>query len=177
MDEHVILVDPDDRPVGTSEKLRAHRMGLLHRAFSIFVFGPDGSLLLQRRARSKYHSAGLWSNTCCGHPRPGETLRAAALRRLHEEMGFRCGLEEKGSFRYWARVTGGLVEHEIDHILVGFADVTPLPDVAEVAEWRWISSDVLARELRQPASTYTCWFPDAWRVASASLGRGAARIQ
>ena len=143
-DEQVILVDADDDEIGISPKLRAHETGELHRAVSVFVFDADGRVLLQRRAAGKYHSAGLWSNTCCGHPRPGETARAAALRRLREEMGVECALEPRGSFSYRAILGNGLVEHEIDHLFVGTFQGSPAPDASEVAEWRWMDlNDVL----------------------------------
>src|SRR5687768_17165134 len=117
--EQVILVDEWNREVGADEKLRAHESGALHRAFSVFVFDAAGRLLLQRRARSKYHSGGLWSNTACGHPRPGEGTDEAARRRLREEMGFECGLREAFVFTYRAELEGGLVEHEFDQVFVG----------------------------------------------------------
>src|SRR3954469_14253008 len=114
--ETVVLVDEDDREVGLAPKLRAHERGLLHRAFSVFVLNARGEVLLQRRADGKYHSAGLWTNTACGHPRPGEPVAAAARRRLREEMGFECALVAAGTFVYRARVGSELVEHELDHL-------------------------------------------------------------
>src|SRR5918997_6014944 len=127
-EEEVILVDERDRVLGASGKLRAHREGALHRAFSVFVFDGEGRLLLQKRARGKYHSAGLWSNTACGHPRPGEATREAARRRLREEMGFDCGLREAFQFLYRAELGGALVEHEYDHVLIGAHEGDPSPD-------------------------------------------------
>ena len=118
-DALLVAVDAHDRPTGTVHKIRAHREGILHRAFSIFVFDDADRLLLQRRALRKYHSGGLWSNTCCSHPRPGEQVLDAAHRRLREEMGFDCALDTAFSFVYRAELEGGLVEHEYDHVLLG----------------------------------------------------------
>lgn len=164
-DEHeeVILVDEDNEPTGAAPKLAAHREGLLHRAFSIFVFDSRDRLLLQRRAAGKYHSPGLWSNTCCGHPRPGETTIDAATRRLAEEMGFACPLREVFSFLYTAAVGSSLVEHEYDHVFTGFADVTPVPNPLEVDEYRWVEVFRIEEELASAADTFSVWFPDAFR--------------
>lgn len=154
----VILVDADDREVGTLEKQRAHHDGVLHRAISIFVFDAAGShMLLQQRALDKYHSGGLWSNACCTHPSPGETTIDAAHRRLAEELGFDCPLEFAFSFTYRADVGPSLVEHELDHVFIGRGDVATSPDPAEVAQVRWaplqdIVSDIAARPER-----YTPW--------------------
>ena len=166
--EQVILVDEDDRQVGSAEKLRAHREALLHRAFSIFVFDSEKRLLLQRRAQSKYHSGGLWSNTCCGHPRPGEKVRAAAARRLREEMNFMCELRAAFHFIYRAELGNGLVEHEYDHVLVGEFDGSPAPSRAEVEDWKRIGMDELRRELRERPHHYSSWLPHA---LAASEGR------
>lgn len=157
MIERVILVDESDRELGSSEKLAAHRAGALHRAFSIFIFDADKRLLLQKRAQTKYHSAGLWSNTACGHPRPGERTQAAAHRRLREEMRFDCALQPAFQFLYRAEVAGGLVEHEYDHVFVGEFNDEPVPDGAEVAAWRWLRMDELARDLQRRPEAYTDW--------------------
>jgi isopentenyl-diphosphate Delta-isomerase len=155
--ERVILVDERDRELGSVEKLRAHREGALHRAFSVFVFDGAGRLLLQRRARGKYHSGGLWSNTACGHPRPGEPTGAAARRRLREEMSIDCELREAFEFIYRAELEGSLVEYEYDHVFVGFCGAEPAPDPAEVEEWRWVSMDELRRGLREEPQRYSYW--------------------
>jgi isopentenyl-diphosphate delta-isomerase len=155
--EQVILVDEQDRELGASEKLRAHVEGALHRAFSVFVFDRDGRLLLQRRAREKYHSGGLWSNTCCGHPRPGEETAAAARRRLREEMNLDCELRAAFDFIYRAELDNALVEHEYDHVFAGEFDGSPVPDPSEVEEWKWMSLDELRRELREEPSRYSYW--------------------
>jgi isopentenyl-diphosphate Delta-isomerase len=160
--EHVVLVDADDRPIGSAEKLRAHREGLLHRAFSVFVMNRTGAMLLQRRAADKYHSGGLWSNTCCSHPRPGEPIAAAAGRRLREEMGFTCALRPVHRFVYRAELDGGMIEHECDTVLVGHYDGVPSPDPAEVGGWRWTHPDAIARELAAAPERFTAWFRIAW---------------
>lgn len=159
--ERVILVDDADREIGTAEKLSAHRKGQLHRAVSVFVLDRDGRVLLQRRAEGKYHSAGLWSNTCCGHPLPGEDALDAARRRLHEEMGIDCPLQPAGAFTYRAKLANGLVEHEYDHVFVGAFDGEPLPDGAEVSEWRWAAVDEIVTALRREKARYTAWFKPA----------------
>ncbi|HYH86265.1 MAG TPA: isopentenyl-diphosphate Delta-isomerase [Pyrinomonadaceae bacterium] len=156
-DEQVILVDEQDRELGASDKLRAHVEGALHRAFSVFIFDRAGRLLLQRRAREKYHSGGLWSNTCCGHPRPGEETAAAAHRRLREEMNVACELREAFGFVYRAELDNALVEHEYDHVFVGELEGSPAPDPSEVEEWKWIDMDELRRELRDEPSRYSYW--------------------
>jgi len=159
--EQVVLVDEQDREVGTEEKLAAHRKGLLHRAFSVFVFDRAGRLILQRRAAGKYHSAGLWSNTCCGHPRPGEPLERAAKRRLKEEMGFECPLEHVFSFVYRAPLDHGLTEHELDHVFIGRFDGAPRPDRDEVSEWRAADLAELLTDLDNNPARYSVWLPPA----------------
>lgn len=167
--ESVVLVDAGDRVVGTAPKLDAHRSGALHRAFSVFVFDSHGALLLQQRARQKYHSGGLWTNSCCGHPRPGEVTRRAAGRRLREEMGIICPLAEAGVFLYRAEVGHGFVEHELDHVLVGYANGEPVPDPAEVAGWRRRQIPELRAELARAPERFTAWFPRALEVALGAL--------
>lgn len=169
LQDSVVLVDTADRPLGTAAKLDAHREPVLHRAFSVFVFDPQGSLLLQQRARGKYHSGGLWTNTCCGHPRPGEDTAAAAERRLREEMGIACALRHAGWFVYRADVGAGLVEHELDHVFVGFSEREPHPDPAEVAGWRRVAAADLRRELDDRPGRFTVWFPRALDVALNAL--------
>jgi len=147
-EEQLILVDQSDRPVGTAPKMAAHQQGLLHRAFSIFVINQKQQILLQKRAKQKYHSGGLWTNTCCSHPRPGETTIAAADRRLQEEMGFSCELEEIFSFTYFAKLDHELSEHEFDHVFLGKFEGKPILNPAEAEDWRWCSitdlqSDIL----------------------------------
>ena len=155
--EQVVLVDEDDREVGVAPKLDAHVRGVLHRAFSVFVLNARGELLLQRRADAKYHSGGLWTNTCCGHPRPGEPVADAARRRLAEEMGFDCALASLGSFVYRAEV-GPLTEHELDHVFIGHHERDPSPDPDEVADWRWQDVDATIAEARAHPDRFTPWF-------------------
>jgi isopentenyl-diphosphate delta-isomerase len=156
--EKVVLVDEADHEIGIDHKERAHRQGRLHRAFSVFVFDRLGRLLLQQRARDKYHSGGLWSNTCCSHPRPGEAVMAAAHRRLREEMGFDCPLRWSFAFIYEAPVGGGLVEHEYDHVCVGSFDGEPACDSREVAAWRWETVDVVRQDIAVRPDAYAVWF-------------------
>jgi isopentenyl-diphosphate delta-isomerase len=153
----VVLVDRDDREIGTCPKLEAHKEGLLHRAVSVFVFDERDRLLLQRRAADKYHSGGLWSNTCCTHPYPGETPLAAAARRLLEEMGLAVQLSAAGSIVYRADFGNGLIEHEYDHLFVGRFGGTPRPNPAEVSDWRWIEPDELERQRSESPGDYTAW--------------------
>lgn len=158
MPESVILVNEQDQPTGTMEKMEAHRLGLLHRAFSVFVFNDRHELLLQRRALSKYHSAGLWTNTCCSHPRPGEDTEAAAHRRLREEMGFDCDLQLKASFVYKTPFDNGLTEHEFDHVYTGTFNHDPAinPDEAESFAWRTIAE--VKQDMASQPERYTSWF-------------------
>lgn len=153
----VTLVDPDDNVVGTEEKIRAHREGKLHRAFSVFVFDEDRRLLIQRRATSKYHSAGLWSNTCCGHPRPGESADGAAERRLSEEMGFACDLRRAFRAIYEMSVANSMVEHELNQVFVGRFDGSPQPDSREVDDCRWVDLNELRHSIQASPELYTPW--------------------
>lgn len=159
MPNNVILVDEQDNPVGTEEKLAAHQKGLLHRAFSIFTFNSKGELLLQRRAKSKYHSGGLWTNTVCSHQSPGESTEDAAHRRLMEEMGFDCPVKEVGFLLYKTHFENGLTEHEFDHILLGSYD-GPIDHVnpEEVEEWKWIKPENLLEDMKDNPDAYTYWF-------------------
>ncbi len=157
MQEYVILVDDRDREVGTAEKLQAHREGRLHRAFSVFVVSDRGDLLLQQRAPHKYHSGGLWTNTCCSHPRPGETTHAAAHRRLWEEMGIRCPLQEIFHFIYRIQFDNGLWEHEFDRVFVGRFNGDPQPNPDEATAWQWVALDALQADIAIHPERYTYW--------------------
>jgi isopentenyl-diphosphate Delta-isomerase len=168
-EERVVLVDSDDNYLGTAEKLHAHRAGLLHRAISVFLLNPAGEVLMQRRAAGKYHSAGLWSNTCCSHPRPGETPQAAAERRLMEEMGIACELRPVFSFLYRAELDPELTEHELDHVFLGTTATDPTPDPDEVGEWRWVAMGAIERDLATAPDQFTAWFPIAWNRLRAEL--------
>lgn len=155
--EKVTLVDHTDQLVGEMEKMEAHRQGALHRAFSIFLFNSHGQLLLQQRAIKKYHSGGLWTNTCCGHPRPGEDTLAAGKRRLMEETGINCEMEELFSFVYRHEFDNKLIEYEYDHVLIGFSDQPARPDPAEIAAVRYIAPEQLATDLDNQPDLYTAW--------------------
>lgn len=162
--DQVILVDANDNPVGVSDKIPAHQNGgILHRAFSIFIRDDRGRWMLQRRAAGKYHFPMLWTNTCCSHPRPGETTAAAAHRRLREEMGFDCPLTELFQFTYRAACSEGLTEHEFDHVLTGTYNGPVQPNPEEVAEWRWITLDDLKAEVDTTPGHFTPWFKIAFR--------------
>lgn len=168
----VVLVDADDHPLGLADKLDAHRRGALHRAFSVFVFDAGGRTLLQRRAADKYHSGGLWSNACCSHPRPGPDLPAQARARLHEEMGMDCALTTLGTVQYRRDVGGGLVEHELDHVLAGRASALPDPRPApgEVMDWRWVAWARFVADLRAAPQRYTAWLAPIVDHLGAELG-------
>ncbi len=153
----LILVDENDQEIGQMEKLEAHKLGLLHRAFSVFVFNSKGELLLQQRASGKYHSAGLWSNTCCSHPQAGESLLTAAERRLQEEMGMCTPLKAIYSFIYQATFDNGLSEHEFDHVLVGYSDELPHINLEEVSDYRYISLADLSKEIETEPARYSIW--------------------
>lgn len=157
--EQVVLVSELDEIVGKAHKLEVHRTGQLHRAFSVLVLDDRGRVLLQRRAAMKYHSPRLWSNTCCGHPRPGERTADAAERRLREEMGISCELVPVRKFTYRADLGAGLVEHEIDHVFIGRTTEAPRPDSAEVEAWRWLDTDELRMWLKLRPENFTAWFP------------------
>ena len=170
--EFVILVDQNDNPIGTAEKLEAHEKNLCHRAFSVFIFRkkPELELLLQRRALHKYHSPGLLTNTSCSHPRPSEDIIQAGQRRLKEEMGIETNLISAGKFHYIAHFDNGLVENEVDHVLIGFIETENFSvNPEEVAAYRWISLPKLNDEIRQQASSFTPWLKEALTLASKSL--------
>jgi len=192
VEDQLILVDEQDRETGTCGKLRAHEEGLLHRAFSIFVFrralldNPDGTrtfhnqLLVQKRAEGKYHSAGLWANSCCSHPRHGESLEEATARRLPEETGYTVDdledgpegkLEEKGAFIYKADFDNGLTEHEFDHVFVGWLkgdrlDKEPLPDPEEASQMEFVDAESIMKDVLKNPGKYAAWFLPALLIAS-----------
>ena len=158
MKEFVVLVDQDDQKLGLMEKQQAHVAGLLHRAFSVFVFNSNGELMIQQRAASKYHSPTLWTNTCCSHPRDNETYEQAAHRRLQEEMGFDCDLEFKFSFIYKAHLDNNLTEHELDHVFIGIFDEEPQLNPDEVMAYRWVDLMDLKKDIEKNPQNYTAWF-------------------
>ncbi|MGX5820011.1 isopentenyl-diphosphate Delta-isomerase [Chitinophaga lutea] len=170
----VILVNEQDEPVGTMEKMEAHQKGLLHRAFSVFVTNTKGEMLLQQRARDKYHCGGLWTNTCCSHPLPGEDTLAAAHRRLQEEMGFDCPLHELFSFTYRAMFDNGLTEHEFDHVYLGKYDGPLLPDAAEVQTYRYLSIPDIRLWMETQPGDFTPWFKLAFPKVAEYIGANTA---
>lgn len=153
----VILVDKSDKAIGSEEKLSAHKKGLLHRAFSILIFNSDGEMLVQKRAKKKYHSGGLWSNACCSHPKPGEETLDAAHRRLKEELNMDCDLKEIYSFQYQTNF-GELTENELDHVIVGKSDQEPKLDPEEVEEFRYMKLDDITKDIGQNPDDYSFWF-------------------
>lgn len=156
--DEVILVNERDEPVGRMEKMEAHRKALLHRAFSVFIFNSKGEMLLQQRSPEKYHSAGLWTNACCSHPRPGEDTRDAAIRRLQEELGFTADIEKVFDFTYRAAFDNGLTEFEFDHVFVGVFDRTVHPDKNEVSDYCFKSLKEIQASLESDPHNYTAWF-------------------
>jgi isopentenyl-diphosphate delta-isomerase len=159
MNEFVILVDDQDKEIGIEEKIAAHQNGgKRHRAFSILIFNNKGELMLQQRAFKKYHCGGLWTNTCCSHPRPGEEILSAAHRRLQEEMGFDCELKEIFEFNYTAPLDHDLTENEHDHVFVGYYDLEPNINPLEAESWKWISIADLNEDIKNNPQNYTFWF-------------------
>lgn len=156
--EKVILVNDKDEQIGLMEKIEAHEKALLHRAFSVFVFNDKNELMIQQRALEKYHSPGLWTNTCCSHQREGESNIDAGKRRLQEEMGFSTDLKETISFIYRAPFDNGLTEHEYDYILVGTFNEEPNPNPDEVADWQWMSLEAIEKDMEEHPEIYTEWF-------------------
>jgi isopentenyl-diphosphate Delta-isomerase len=156
--QEVILVDENDKEIGTEEKMKVHMEGKLHRAFSIFIFNSKNEVLLQRRALDKYHAAGLWANSCCSHPRPSEKTLESAHRRLKEEMGFDCQLKEIFTFTYKIIFENGLTEHEIDHVIIGKYNSNPKINEEEVAEYKWVSKEELIKDVKKNPEKYAPWF-------------------
>ena len=146
-----------DDACGEMEKLQAHQLGALHRAFSVFIFNSKGELLMQQRAKEKYHSSELWTNTCCSHPRLGEETSGAVTRRLMEEMGMKCATTFAFSFLYHAPMENGLIEHEFDHVYFGYSDDLPQPNSAEVQDWKYVSLNKLQLEIKQFPKQFTAW--------------------
>ena len=161
--EEVILVNEADEEIGVMEKLEVHQKALLHRAFSVFLFNNKGEMLLQRRAMNKYHSAGLWTNACCSHPRPGESVESAALRRTREELGINPQLEKAFVFTYRASFENGLTEHEYDHVFIGIHEGDINADPNEVSEVKYLPMSEIKNELASNANKYTAWFQIAFQ--------------
>ena len=160
--DKLILVDENDTPIGTIEKMEAHQKALLHRAFSVFIFNTKGEMLLQQRALDKYHSGGLWTNACCSHPYDGQQTQAAAEKRLQEEMGFTTVLTKVFDFIYKAPFDNGLTEHEFDHVFTGIYDGTIVSDKSEVEDFCFMSMDVIKESLQLHPEKYTVWFKIAF---------------
>lgn len=156
--EQVILVDELDNALGAMEKMKAHQLGVLHRAFSVFLFDENGNMLLQKRALSKYHSPGLWTNTCCSHPRPGEQVNEAAKRRLVEEMGIVANIEEAFHFIYRAALDQDLIEHELDHVFIGTYSGEIVPNELEVSDYLYLSMETIKQRMKMAPESFTVWF-------------------
>ncbi|MBU2564465.1 isopentenyl-diphosphate Delta-isomerase [Patescibacteria group bacterium] len=158
MPKEIILVDKNNKKIGIDEKIKAHIEARLHRSFSVLVFNPKKELLIQRRTKNKYHSGGLWTNTCCSHPKPGEKLKSAIHRRLGEEMGFDCDLEKIGSFIYKVKFNNGLYENEYNHVFMGFSHQEPKINREEIKDWKWININKLKKDIKKNPNKYTYWF-------------------
>ena len=171
MNVEVILVDNKDVQVGTMSKLESHQKGILHRAFSVFIFNSKGEMLLQKRAAGKYHSPDLWSNACCSHPVTGETISETVQRRLREEMGLHCPVEFAFCFRYHAPFDNGLIENELDHVFIAVSDETPVPDKNEVSDWKYRDIDSLRTEVKYQNESFTEWFQIVYEEVTEYAGR------
>jgi isopentenyl-diphosphate delta-isomerase len=158
----IILVDENDVPIGTMEKIEVHQKALLHRAFSVFIFNSKGEMLLQKRANNKYHSPALWTNACCSHPAPGQATLSAATQRLQEEMGFTTDLEKVFDFIYKASFENGLTEHEFDHVFIGTYDNEIIPNKEEVSDFCYQTIEQIRNSLQTDPHKYTAWFKIAF---------------
>jgi isopentenyl-diphosphate delta-isomerase len=158
MKEEVILINEANEVIGQMEKMEAHQKGLLHRAFSVFLFNEKREWLLQKRANTKYHSSGLWTNSCCGHPRPGEDIVSAAQRRLNEELGIQASLQVQFEFQYQTNFDNLLTENEWDYVLLGKTEATPLSNPDEVDDWKWISPEAVQEQIQLNPEQFTYWF-------------------
>lgn len=159
---HVVLVDQYNNELGIMEKQEAHVKGVLHRAFSIFIFNENGELLLQQRAAHKYHGANLWTNTCCSHQQQGESTLVAAKDRLAFEMNMKADLDILFSFIYHAKVENNLIEHELDVVLFGISNNNPSPNPEEVKDFKWIGANELEAWMNESPEHFTYWFKDVW---------------
>lgn len=173
MSEYVILIDQHDQEIGQQEKLKAHELAQCHRAFSVFIYrlnsGKEIEILLQQRHEDKYHCGGLWTNTCCGHPRPGENTQGAATRRLFEEMGIQSTLKEVGVFHYIAHFDNGLTENELDHVFVGTMESNTInPHPEEISDYRWMTLDHLKTVLHEHPKRFTPWLQQALNIVSSA---------
>tara|TARA_B100001996_G_scaffold304910_1_gene245905 strand:+ start:9280 stop:9804 length:525 start_codon:yes stop_codon:yes gene_type:complete len=157
VEENVVLVDKNDKFIGLMPKMEAHQKGLLHRAFSVFIFNDKNEIMLQKRALNKYHSPGLWTNTCCSHPRNNESIISAGLRRLNDEMGFQTDLKELFNFIYKESFENGLVEYEFDYVLIGSYNNSPKLNLIEAEDWKWMSLDEIKKDVEANPNNYTAW--------------------
>ena len=157
-EEKLVLVDKNDNQIGLMPKMEAHQKGILHRAFSIFIFNSENQILLQKRSSNKYHSGGLWTNTCCSHPRDGENIIDAGIRRLSEEMGINAELKQAFNFTYRAELKNGLIEHEYDHVLIGEFNGSPILNKDEAEDWKWVSIEEVRKDIKENETDYTVWF-------------------
>ncbi len=157
-EEKVILVNEKDEQIGLMEKLEAHEKAILHRAFSVFILNDKNEIMLQQRAKQKYHSPLLWTNTCCSHQREGETNVEAGVRRLYEEMGFEVELKELFHFIYKAPFDNGLTEHELDHVMIGYYNAAPKINLDEVENWKWMAIEDVKKDMLLHPEIYTVWF-------------------
>ncbi|KQS27698.1 isopentenyl-diphosphate Delta-isomerase [Dyadobacter sp. Leaf189] len=169
MEDQVILVNEEDVEIGLMPKLEAHQKGMLHRAFSVFIFNTKGEMLLQRRAFGKYHSEGLWSNTCCSHPFPEESANRAASRRLREEMGISADLNFLYTFQYRVQLENGLTENELDHVFWGISDEKPLINTDEVSEYKYMTMNDVKADLILNPGNYTEWFKICFAAVAEQL--------
>lgn len=175
--QQVILVNELDEEVGVMEKIEAHRRAVLHRAFSVFIFNMRGEMLLQQRAFSKYHSGGLWTNACCGHPSPGEETGVAAHRRLEEEMGFKTELDEIFDFTYRHSFDNGLTEYELDHVFVGYWNAPVFPTREEVNDYCYLTLDEIKSSMAAYPEQYTIWFRIVFPRLSSWARRNMSIVQ
>ncbi len=174
-EEQLILVDEGNRATGSAGKTTIHRSGLLHRAFSIFIVDERGRIVLQQRNPKKYHSGGLWANSCCGHPRPGERTSSAARRRLNEELGVTTALSFGFFARYQAEFDNGMRENEFVYVYFGRLRSEPRPDPAEIADLALLSCDEITRRIKQDPSAFTFWLKHYFRDHGAVIKRLAKR--
>ncbi len=172
METLVVLVDENDKQTGLMEKLEAHQKAMLHRAVSVFIIDSGGEWILQKRAHHKYHSKGLWTNTCCTHPLPGESEEESASRRLMEEMGIQCSLKKLFTFIYNEKMGSGLTEYELDHVFLGISDNTPVINTDEVESWLKISFDKLHQSVIDQPDNYTYWFKEIYQKVHAHIMNG-----
>jgi isopentenyl-diphosphate Delta-isomerase len=158
IEDNVILVNEKDEQIGLMPKLEAHQKAVLHRAFSVFVLNNKNQIMLQQRAKEKYHSPLLWTNTCCSHQKEGESNIKAGTRRLEEEMGFTTPLKELFHFIYKAPFDNGLTEHELDHVMIGYYDGNPKINKEEVENWKWMAIEDIKQDIEDNPTIYTVWF-------------------